>query len=83
MADDPSQRLQLDEEQRTLLDALDLLPDEQKGLVLLHYFQGLTYREIGELTGANANTVKVKVHRARRALKKLLTGMLKEQVEGI
>lgn len=78
---DPTQLLELDERQRILLTAMEELPDTTQSFLLLHYFQGLTYREIGEITHTNTNTVKVQVHRGRQALKRILAGSLSDQSE--
>jgi DNA-directed RNA polymerase specialized sigma24 family protein len=40
--------------------------------MLLHYFEGLKYEEIGEILNANINTVKVTVHRGRKMLKDII-----------
>jgi RNA polymerase sigma-70 factor, ECF subfamily len=46
----------------------DLSPD-QRVVVFLHYFADQSLREIARLTGAPVATVKVRLHRARRALR--------------
>jgi len=76
---DPELLLQLDQTQQILLDAMEELPDRTRSYLLLHYFQGLTYREIGQITLTNTNTVKVQVHRGKQALKQILAGSLNEQ----
>ena len=48
--------------------------------MLLHYWQGLSLREIARTLGLNESTVKVRVHRARRALKQGLDGLLAAEV---
>jgi RNA polymerase sigma-70 factor (ECF subfamily) len=46
----------------------DLSPD-QRLVVFLHYFADQSLREVARLTGAPVATVKVRLHRARRALR--------------
>jgi RNA polymerase sigma-70 factor, ECF subfamily len=58
-----------DRQRDAVEQALAALPADTRGLVLLHYWQGLSLRDISRTLGVNENTVKVKVHRARRALK--------------
>ena len=53
-------------------DALDVLPPEQRLVIELSYFKGLTQAEISEKTGQPLGTVKT---RMRLALKKLRTAM--------
>ncbi|MDA1280381.1 MAG: sigma-70 family RNA polymerase sigma factor [Chloroflexi bacterium] len=57
---------------RTILEAL---PEEQKNVVELSYFKGLTQTEIAEKTGQPLGTVKTKM---RLALKKLRTELSAE-----
>jgi RNA polymerase sigma-70 factor (ECF subfamily) len=70
---DAEQQLLLDESHRALLAALSQLPDATQSYLLLHYFEGLTYPEIAEITDTHPTTVKVQVHRGRQALKRILT----------
>jgi RNA polymerase sigma factor (TIGR02999 family) len=51
-----------------LYDAIDTLDDELKEVVVLHYFQGLSQAEVGELLGVHEDTVKRRWARARVAL---------------
>jgi len=69
---DPEQALQLDHKQRLLLDAMATLPPETRSVMMMHYFQGLTLVSIAELLGKKTSTVKVQVHRARQALRRIL-----------
>lgn len=52
--------------------ALAELPDEQREVVLLVYFAGLSSAEIGERVGVPIGTVKSRVAAARRKLKAVL-----------
>jgi RNA polymerase sigma factor (sigma-70 family) len=73
MPGDPERDFLLSEQQEALLEALETLPAPTRSMVLLHYFHGLSYREIGETIDTHPTTVKVQVHRARRALKRILS----------
>lgn len=70
---DPEQCLQLDERQRLLLSALATLPATTQSVLLMHYFQGLKCREIAHILDVGESTIKVRIHRGRRALRQVLT----------
>ena len=55
-----------------LLEALRLLTPAQRMVVFLAYPAGMSLQEIADLTGSPVATVKVRLHRARRALRGLL-----------
>ena len=76
----PEAQFELAETQKTLLMALDELPERTKSMMLLHYYQGLKYEEIGKILDAKVSTVKVAVHRGRKALKDILSEQYPERV---
>lgn len=51
---------------------LDFLPDHYRAVILLHEAQSLTAPEIAELLGLSVATVKIRLHRARRTLQKVM-----------
>lgn len=51
---------------------LEDLSDGYRQVILLHDLQGLTNREIAEMLGVSVDTVKVRLHRARRRLRAVL-----------
>lgn len=55
--------------QKVLNEALNLLPEIQKTLVLLRDYEGYSYEEIGEICKLKESQVKVYIFRARQALK--------------
>ncbi len=55
-----------------LNNALNLLPDTQKAVVLLRDYEGYSYEEIGEITGLKESQVKVYIYRARLFLKEYI-----------
>lgn len=49
---------------------LSCLPGKERTTVTLHYFRGMTCKEVSEFLGVSACTVKSQLHRARHRLKK-------------
>ncbi len=57
---------------KTILNnALNLLPNIQKAVLLLRDYEGYSYEEIGMITGLNESQVKVYIYRARIFLKNI------------
>ena len=52
--------------------ALRKLPAEQREVIVLKFYHGFTFREIGELTGCSPNTAASRYRYATEALEKLL-----------
>ena len=63
---------ELTAEQDELLEAMGTLTPETRSILVMHYFQGLKLTEIAELLEMNPSSVKVRIHRARRALRLVL-----------
>ena len=62
-------------EQRALVtSALSQLPEEQKGPLVLAYFDGLTQSEIAAKLGAPLGTVKTRMRAGMMKLREVLTG---------
>ena len=59
-------------ERRSIAEALQGLRAEYREVLSLRYDQGLSYREIAEVTGASAGTVATRLHRAVDALRAAL-----------
>ena len=60
------------EDHREVLEAVLSLPVENKDVVYLHYYEGYTASQIGEILGKKANTVYTLLTRARQMLKEKL-----------
>ncbi len=69
---DPEAALGRSENQRNLLEAMETLPEEARTIMLMHYFQGLRLQDIAGALGKKTSTVKVQIHRARKALRLVL-----------
>lgn len=70
---DPAARVESAEEQDRLQRALAALPADQREMVLLRYFGGISYKEIASLTDRPIGTVLARVHRGLARLRDLLS----------
>jgi len=52
--------------------ALAQLPENQREAIVLHRFEGFSFKEIAELLGVTETAVKVRAHRGYERLRKLL-----------
>lgn len=59
-------------EDRDLLYAVMDLPEKYRIVVVLHYFEGYSFKEIGEFLHIGSSAVSMRLHRARGILKKQL-----------
>ena len=57
---------------RLVQRAIAQLGESQREVVLLHWFEGLSFPEIAEMVGASVSAVKVRAHRAYGELRKIL-----------
>lgn len=57
---------------RELRQALDQLPRAQRDVIVLHWFEGLSFREISAVVGASQSAVKVRAHRGYGKLRGLM-----------
>jgi RNA polymerase sigma-70 factor (ECF subfamily) len=73
-----------DETTLTLRTALERLPQALREAFLLKHDAGYTYDEVAEITEASPSAVKMRVHRAREALRAFLTtqGFVDESKDG-
>ncbi len=64
--------LERKENKKVLLEALEKLTFEEKNIILLHFEEGMTFIEIGEMFKMNLNTTKSKHRRAMIKLREIL-----------
>lgn len=60
------------EEYRRVLSAMQRLEKDERETLTLAISSNLSYREIAQITGTTESNVKVKIHRSRLKLRKLL-----------
>lgn len=63
---------QVQEDVREVLAALQQMDDEERDILSLLASSGLSYREIAQITGNSEANIKVKIHRSRIKLNKIL-----------
>lgn len=74
----PGRAMERDEALAQLVRAIDQLPHELKTTVLLHHYEGLSYREIGDITACSERGVETRLYRARQRLREQLASFLRE-----
>ena len=70
-------RLERDEVRGLIADAIERLPDIYRAPLSLHYLHGIEAREVAAQLGDNLNSVKSRIARGRRELRRRLEPILK------
>ncbi len=70
--DSPSKTLERKQLYSKIMDAIGKLPEDQQQVILLRELEGLSYREISDITGIPEGTVMSRLFYARKKLQKLL-----------
>lgn len=68
------QPAELTQEDRTVLEAVLALPPKYRDVVYLHYYEGYTAPQIGQILKKNVNTIYTLLGRAKQALRETLGG---------
>jgi RNA polymerase sigma-70 factor (ECF subfamily) len=66
--------LDREDEVRRLMTEVEALPEECREVVMLYYYEDLTYRDLAQLLGVSAATVNARLTRARNLLRERLSG---------
>jgi RNA polymerase sigma-70 factor (sigma-E family) len=74
MGPDPDDAALLDEEQRTVVEAVSSLPLRQRDCIVLRYQMELSYDEIAETLGLTINSVKTHLKRGLATLRSQMEG---------
>lgn len=75
---DPGRITELKSELQTTFKAMQLLPELDRTILIMHAQQQLSYPEIAQSTGISIAAIKVKVYRARLKLQTYLRGETNE-----
>ncbi|MGC9327572.1 MAG: RNA polymerase sigma factor [Candidatus Hinthialibacter sp.] len=68
--------LKLDEE--AIKQAINQLSPEQREVIILNKYQGMSYQEIAEIVGATPESIKQRAYRAHLKLRQILQPLLEE-----
>ena len=77
----PEHRMELNEKQIMVQQALDSLADEFREVLVLKEMDGLKYEEIAEILGCPVGTIRSRIHRARSELRVKLESLLNDPDE--
>jgi RNA polymerase sigma-70 factor (ECF subfamily) len=78
--DNALESLERSEEKHAIQECLELLPSEDAFLLTLYYFEDLSLGEISKIMRIEANTIKVKLFRARKKLAAILKQRLEPEI---
>lgn len=79
----PSEELERQELRRQLQQAMAKIPPEHREMIILRDVRGLTTAEAAEAAGCSEALAKVRLHRARMAMQKLLAPQLAPRQTGL
>ncbi|MEO0572067.1 MAG: RNA polymerase sigma factor [Bacteroidota bacterium] len=77
--DHPGIQLERKEQREILFYAINQLPEGQKVVFTLHKIDGLSYKEVSEITKKSISSVESLLFRARKNLKQILTEYYKKE----
>ena len=80
-SDDPLESMAKSEQIDLLLKAIARLPEEFREALLLSEYEGLTYDEIGKITGTSLSTIRIRIYRAKARLRKMLLPILGDEAD--
>ncbi|MFD2679146.1 sigma-70 family RNA polymerase sigma factor [Bacillus seohaeanensis] len=66
------------EEKRLISEKILALPVKYREVIILYYYEEMSYNQISDLLNVSLQTIKSRLHRARLLLKKLLEGSIKD-----
>ena len=64
--------------EKVVRQALERLPENQREVIVLHRFEGMSMSEIADALGASESAVKVRAHRGYEKLREWLRGVWEE-----
>lgn len=79
--DDPLESLSKREQTELLLKAIEQLPETYREALILSDYEGMTYDEIGKLTGTSLSTIRIRIFRAKARLRKVLLPIIGDDAD--
>lgn len=76
---DPRQQLDETIKMDLIRKAIESLSEEQRDVILLNKYEGLSYQEIGEILNISTESVKQRAYRAHLRLREILEPLLAER----
>jgi RNA polymerase sigma-70 factor (ECF subfamily) len=76
---DPQLMFEREELRHFINEAINQLPDSYRAVIILRYQIDLNNQEIADVLGVSKENIEVKVHRARKALRKILFKIWEER----
>ncbi len=77
--DEPYKRLRQEEIQKAIEQVMETLPDRLKEVTILHFLEGLSYRDIAEIVECPIGTVGSRINAARSYMQQRLGHLIEEQ----
>ena len=65
--------LERDDERRRLMAEVEALPEDYRQVVMLYYYEDVTYRDLGRLLGVSPATINARLTKARALLRARLS----------
>ena len=81
--DTPLEHVEKMEMHELLEQLLERLPEIDNAIVSLYYLDGLSVKEVAEVTGISESNVKIRLMRSRAVLKKQMERSLKGEVKNL
>ena len=78
LAQNPERALSRNDDRNLVRQALKDLPPRHREVLILRELEGMSYKEIAHITGMPTGTVMSTLSRARRRLRQVLTGLIRE-----
>ena len=73
--DSPAEAAARADDERQLLDEVAVLPDPYREVILMYYYDDVTYHDVAALLGVSAATVNARLTKARAMLRERLSGV--------
>lgn len=71
------------ERKKYVEEAMESLAETDAVVITLFYFEELSLEEIAQVTGLSGGNVRIRLHRARKKLGEILSGILSTEIESL